>query len=305
MKILVLDIGNSNTKCGIYQVSEKCVDTLHFKSVPTPDTALEMLQAGKSLIDDVLHLTDVIIPTSFGDSLMYTDLESEAQIIKPLDMYPNVSVPPYAVTGYPVTKLPGICRLYKTIARKQHKGAILPVSTYFAGWLCGSSLNPWDITHASNSGMWTQKQQQLISVNLTIVHPDHTVGVYRGAKIMIGGHDIAFIDEDCYVHCGTWIIVSKRVHHFFPVPYEEKTVRWLRDAYDQLCRQISFVAPAQIDTATYNKIAGFLGAKRNVTVVGAYAPDMAKGLQTFGFTTKERQYGQYQDTANRAYHGML
>ena len=265
MRILVVDIGNTNIKSTLFENQ-----SFQFVSVvKTPGSALEMLKEAKKMIDTLSIPIDVILPLSFGDSLMYRDSKDQIQIVKPLDMSIGASVN-YMQTGYP-EKLAGIHQIYRH--RKDIGTDFAPVSNFWASWLTETEIIGWDFTHASNSGMWDQKKQHLFVSDTQIYPPSRQVGNYKSARVLLGGHDIAFIDEDTYLQTGTWLIASKRCRKYTPNIEERCRVRWLRDAKGNLCKQLSLLYDKQHIDLHLQQIIAFLGKRCKITITGRYADE--------------------------------
>ena len=307
MKIAVLDIGNSFTKYFIYHVTNRKAEHLFSTREQTPHRASRMLEISDYLVR-CSPAPDAIIVTSFGDALMYlTGTASDPAILKPLDLsYTSPeTLYPYEVTGYPFKhQLAGIGQQLAYLQRNQRNIRIAPVSSFVAAWLAGKQAIQWEYTHASNSGIWNQEKKKFIGYNEKVVTPAEVIGVtaigsQKDIPILLGGHDIAFIDANCYVHFGTWTIVSKRTDSFEPNQDERESVRWLRDATNNLCKQMS-----ELDMRPETIRDFFKDVEKPIHIVG-HITDTHSILK--GHTINESSHKQYEDTAIYAWahHGLL
>lgn len=184
----------------------------------------------------------------------------------------------------------------------------LPVSAMIAAHLCqNTEWRHWDLTHASNSGMWDQvKGEWLTSEYKDIIHqevvsPSTVVGEIGGTPVLVGGHDALFCcsnESQPFVITGTWTIASLPQAHFQPDPDAETHVRWLRDANGCLHKQINLKTPEVLTDKIFDKVSGFLMlTTQHVAVAGAFAQQMSNLLEMRGFQTNVRKQMQHEEAA--------
>lgn len=210
MKVLVLDVGNTNTKCHVYDVvfhgtTPQTAETKHCYSEKkaTPrghpwdlaDTARSMIcRAGKA------EKVDVGIITAFGDAFIYFDPEGNH---RPRFVFADEPVTPrhksYDISGFPSNiEISGVRSL--RIHEGAHWNNIVPVNCYLAAKLCtrpmevsqgaediGKSFRKWDLTQASASGDWDFIDEYWLKKYPEypdgIVQCSHKVGNFKGMAV--------------------------------------------------------------------------------------------------------------------------
>lgn len=228
MDTRVIDIGCSQVKEiwfneNVMAVPKRLPTQLHTMS--DIDVLVEKLQ---ETADDA-----TTIVTSYSDSVIVEMKDGELRHVfpKPTNtlVFP-VDLPRYQESGKPRnSELAGIGLSLINYQRQYgldpiHR--ILPVSTYIAARLAADKeWNTWDITHASNSGMWDYttgqwhaRMEDFIDraiINAEVVKPNREVG----NNILIGGHDQVFANANDtpysskpYLSVGTWVTASVEAH---------------------------------------------------------------------------------------------
>ena len=243
MSTLIIDLGNSHLKFILYK--EGNFD--HFLQVPTPQTVERILHAISQRLQGGYYYigegefrratpVSTIMIISFSDAVFYDTDDGTFNQIHPLSAIdPHPELPPYQETGNPGnSQLSGIgnqlFHLRDTVGLKNVR-KILPPSLFVAAHLTGTTeWKQWDITHASNSGMWDYKRgewhQAMESffeagvIGKEVVKPSevlwhsHEIG-YHEIKFLCGGHDTVFANANDvpystkpYISCGTWLTAS-------------------------------------------------------------------------------------------------
>ena len=243
MSTLIIDLGCSNLKFILY----KGGNFDHFFQVPTPQTVegilhaiFQRLQGGYYYINEgeFRRATPVntIMIISFSDAVFYDTDDGALHQLLPLDdIRQHPELPPYQETGKPRnSQLVGIgnqlLHIRDTVGLENVR-KILPPSLFVAAHLTGNTeWKRWDITHASNSGMWDYKHarwhqamqpffeagvidEEVVKPSEVLWH-SHEIG-YPEIKFLCGGHDTVFANANDvpystkpYVSLGTWVTAS-------------------------------------------------------------------------------------------------
>lgn len=311
MDILVLDVGNSYIKGYVYRHSPETQILVDLK-IPTPRRFDAIFETCWEIVSGVVNKEGVdlsgVIVSAFSDALVTENDEGETKIIFALDPgQENVSYNlPYTLTGY-TSMFPNLYARLRCVHLHDSVRRALPVSAMVAAHLCDNrDWKHWDITHASNSGMWDQvKHRWLTSEYEDIIDPEvvpcsAVVGEVEGIPVLVGGHDALFCCANkcqSYVVTGTWTIASLPQGHFQPDPDAETRVRWLRDPKGCLHKQMNFKTPEVLTDDLYDKVAGFLKSEQKIAVAGAFAHQMSYQLALRGFHTEVREALQHEETA--------
>ena len=260
-KVLIVDVGNSKTKCYVFDVNPtrryyEPINCLHEESMPTPrQHPYDLVDTCSILIRKALRTetVDVGMVTAFGDAFIHYDKSAKKPPYfvfadEPADDLPEFA---YNINGWPRNfQLSSVRAL-----QHKHKSAwqnMYSPNTWITSQLCGKESddpwNAWDITQASISGLFDLKNQKWIyspvfDPNLKrykggIVPPIQShkqVGRFDGITFLAGGLDNAFVDTqdmNPYIVAGTWLVLG--------VPFDENydateftdnrlnnTVRWL------------------------------------------------------------------------------
>jgi sugar (pentulose or hexulose) kinase len=322
MKVLILDIGCSNTKCFAYQGDADRVSLIEWKQFRTQLNSIEeIVKDCEHIIDAFVEIDrpDCILTTSFSDSVVVVNHRGELTLHAPLDSCVSErALPPYLETGYP-TVFPGLLpRLHdlKNERSQQFKNMdrALPVSAFISGMLCFNiDWKKWDWTHASNTGAWQQAHQEWIPSEFSdlipweTVSPAKIIGEREDIPVMLGGHDQMFITARtirAYVNTGTYTTVSVPQDIFSPRDDEKDSVRWLRDPSQTLHKQVCFKTPEVLTGGVYDHVARFLEKStletKEIAVVGSFAHMMATELRNRGFTPRVREFMQHEEAAKFA-----
>ena len=239
MRVMVIDIGNSNLKIHIWEGNKLIYNHLTPSSPKFSDNLAFIDNAYKNS-----RQADAHIILSMSDSVIFERADGvpiRLQHNEPSHSYFTGDLPAYVECGLPrATALNGMLNqvsMVKTLLRaergfRKNPKRILPPSTYIAAHLAGErDFNNWEITHATNSGFfnhqkanphderfplsgWHQCVDDVIEdgfINEKILLPQDKVG-----EIMLGGHDTTFASAldtphatKPYISCGTWITVSR------------------------------------------------------------------------------------------------
>lgn len=242
MRTLIIDLGHSFTKCFIH--SEK--ESLFYQS-KTPNTIPGILRVLRQQLlktecylryiaqeesHDRLLPIDRVMVISFSDAIFYEKTDGSFHQLDYIDFVPvHPECPPYQITGKPTNSpLNSIANyllhLRDTVGLENIK-RILPPSAFIASSLAGNSdWKTWDITHASNSGMWDYEKEkwhqamdpffeaQVISEKVV---PCHALvsECSSEVKYLVGGHDSTFVNANDtpystkpYLSLGTWTTAS-------------------------------------------------------------------------------------------------
>ena len=243
MSVLIIDLGNSHLKFSCY----KAGNVYHFCQVPTPETVdgilheiSQRLQGGYYYLDEgegrrATSVNTVMI-ISFSDAVFYDKTDGSLHQFRSADIVPrHPALPPYQETGKPTnSQLAGIGNqllyLRDTVGLKNIR-KLLPPSLFIGAHLTGATdWKRWDITHASNSGMWDYENGNWHAamhpffdagvIDAKVVKPSavlwhsHEIG-YPEIKFLCGGHDSVFANANDvpystkpYLSLGTWTTAS-------------------------------------------------------------------------------------------------
>ena len=242
MRTLIIDLGHSFTKCFIHSEKESL-----FYQVKTPNTITGMLRVLRQQLlktEGYLHYIahegshnrmlpiDRVMVISFSDAVFYEKTDGSFHQLDYIHSVPaHPECPPYQVTGKPTNSTLNsianyLLHLRDTVGLKNIK-RILPPSAFIIAQLAGNpDWNTWDITHASNSGMWDYKKERWHET----MQPFFEAGVIAekvlacravvfefpsGVKYLLGGHDSTFVNANDvpystkpYLSLGTWTTAS-------------------------------------------------------------------------------------------------
>ena len=317
MKVLILDIGCSNTKCFAYQGDADRVSLIEWKQFRTQLNSIEDIVRGcEHIIDAFVKIDkpDCILTTSFSDSVVAADNRGDIKLHAPSDICVSEwELPPYLETGYSKVFSGLFLRLHDLKNNRTLLRA-LPVSAFISSVLCfNTEWETWDWTHASNTGAWQQAHQEWIPSEFSnlfsseTVSPAKIIGEREDIPVMLGGHDQMFITANtirAYVSTGTWTTVSVPQYIFLPDESERDKVRWLRDPSQTLHKQVCFKTPQELTEDVYNRIDAFLQRNmvetKEIAVVGSFAHQMAAELKGRGFIPRVREFMQHEEAAKFA-----
>lgn len=221
MKVLVLDIGNSKTKCFVFDidVSRKYyqqIDCIHEDWVQTPrGHPWDLTDVCRVLMSQAIgaYQPDAAMITSFGDAFVLRSKRQFVHADEPADPIQGK----YHRDGWPENiQITGIRAL-----RAKHAAQWSDMHT-INGWvakeLCHRAgddpHHAWDQTHASVSGCYDLRKQKWLYEDAPVVIPSHkVVGKFEGVPILAGGMDNGFLDtanEDPYIIAGTWLVMGAK-----------------------------------------------------------------------------------------------
>ena len=239
MSTLIIDLGNSHLKFILYKKG----NFDHFWQVSTPETVegilhaiSQRLQGGSYYINEGEFRRATPISTimiiSFSDAVFYEKTDGSFHQLDYIHSVPeHPECPPYQITGKPTNSTLNsianyLLHLRDTVGLQNIK-RILPPSAFITAQLAGNQdWKTWDITHASNSGMWDYEKGKWHAAMLPFfeagviaekVVPCNTVvsEFPSGVKYLLGGHDSTFVNANDvpystkpYLSLGTWTTAS-------------------------------------------------------------------------------------------------
>lgn len=230
--ILVLDVGNSNTKCFIYQVDRigGAPRGVNYEATPIYEDRertnrghpWDLVDTCRCLLARAIkaHAPKYGMLTAFGDAFVYYDPNQNK---RPRFVFADESVPDdlkddlgidYETAGFPTgtIEITGVRAL-----RTKHKAAwesIVPVNVFLGaelcrkeGWRVGKPNPYWDITQASATGDYNIPNGDWVSDGIPVCQPSDEIGVFKDHPIAVrtapafremtlltGGLDNAFLD---------------------------------------------------------------------------------------------------------------
>lgn len=260
--ILILDVGNSNTKCFIYQVDRidggpRGVD---YEATPIYEDRertnrghpWDLVDTCRCLLARAIkaHAPKYGMLTAFGDAFVYYDPVTNN---RPRFVFADEPVPDditddldidYETAGFPTgnIEITGVRAL-----RAKHKAAwksIVPVNVFLGAELCRKEAwRNWDITQASATGDYNISNGDWVSDGIPVCQPSDEIGTFKDNPISVrtapafqampllaGGLDNAFLDtteQTPYIVAGTWLVVSTIHDAFRPTETQRQHgVRW-------------------------------------------------------------------------------
>lgn len=260
--ILILDVGNSNTKCFIYQVDR--IDGVP-RGVDYEATRIyedqertnrghpwDLVDTCRCLLARAIkaHAPKYGMLTAFGDAFVYYDPNQNK---RPRFVFADEPVPDditddpgidYETAGFPTgtIEITGVRAL-----RAKHKAAwesIVPVNVFLATELCRKEAwRNWDITQASATGDYNISNGDWVSDGIPVCQPDDEIGIFKDHPIAVrtapafqemtllaGGVNNAFLDTTEQTPCivaGTWLVVCTIHDEFRPTEAQRQHgVRW-------------------------------------------------------------------------------
>ena len=260
--ILILDVGNSNTKCLIYQVDriDRVPRGIDYEATPIYEDRertnrghpWDLIDTCRCLLERAIkaHAPKYGMLTAFGDAFVYYDPVTNN---RPRFVFADEPVPDdikhdlaidYETAGFPTgnIEITGVRAL-----RAKHKAAwksIVPVNVFLGAELCRKEeWRNWDITQASATGDYNIPNRDWVSDGLPVCHPYDEIGIFKDNPIAVrtppafqempllaGGLDNAFLDtteQTPYIVAGTWLVVSTVHDEFKPTETQRQHgVRW-------------------------------------------------------------------------------
>lgn len=272
MNILIHDVGGSFTKTFVY--NDKMSD---FVSSTNDKTYLDSLSIKKRCFEHInFYISNIeldgIIITSFSNSVVCS-LPGADVLRYATDSLENWIPADYLKTGYTsfFPKVSDHVRYFEYVSR------YLPVSGYLASQLCDiQDWRGWDWTHASNSGDCDIENMQWLDdvFDIPILSPGEIIGNYKGIPVLLGGHDTTFsLDKEPkpFISTGTWTTFSQPCDSFVPIESERHSIRWLRDVYGNLHRQMLLKSPPFLTNDFLSKASSFFYHQNKVVIYGPFA----------------------------------
>ena len=304
--ILVLDIGNSNTKCFVYHVeriSQKpngkiSATQIYEKIEPTPRGHLwDLCDIVKNMFDDAIriHAPKYGIVVGFGDAFVHYD---PAENGRPQYVFADEPVEDYeldtdySTVGFPTgaIDLTGVRSL-----RAKHRVLwkdIVPINIAIGREVGGNSnFRAWDITQATATGEYNLVAKEWFDKDgIEPCQPYDEVGMFNSMSILAGGMDQGFVDtteQTPYIVAGTWLVVSAINDEFKPTDAKRKRgVRWYTSGNS---RHLSQTVRKSDETVALSETAKqvvedlhVMGVETNdyqkVRVFGAYGDQLASEI---------------------------
>ena len=311
MNQLVIDIGCSKTKFFVFENDRQC--ELWWQPTPTDiNTLLADVKEQYTQIRDMAHYHfDSVIVLSYSDSIVaegkngrINDISWKVQQLH--KVYAD-RIPPYTISGKPVnSELSGMAMQLVSLQEQYGLNVIkriLPVSTFAAAELAGDlAWNQWDITHASNSGMWdhlagywASEMEPFLEAGVIgekVVKPSETVVCGTGTPILIGGHDSVFANANDvpysskpYLSVGTWVTAS--IESYFEKRDTHSRTRFVCAPNGTTLEQLCFHVDAGHDLA-YDRTIDFFeermpsNAKTHYPVINIFGGWSEESLRIWG-----------------------
>lgn len=297
MDVFVLDIGCTNLKGLVFRLNE----VMEHWVIPTPENTSELSEACLSMYGNATNEGYTInrhIVISHSDGIIYEEQDGTPHRLAPdFDIPFQTGLPLASLTGKP--QQPDLKGVGNQLLWLSNQGVsprrVLPVSTYIAATLCGNNdWIQWDITHASNSGVYNQHEmtwhpivENLIdqgAIGEVILPPNARIPNSLGIDMCVGGHDTLFaVSEKVtpYVSCGTWVTASVPViegSRILSQPPAPPYTRYLRSPDGTLLRQICFANNADTPKHITNHISVLeLGVE--IPLFGSWAADLYRRLR--------------------------
>lgn len=280
MHTLIIDVGCSNLKMAIYAGDRLCEWWEH----PTPKAATDILSCVSSLYRDIrdnlnYHLSEMIV-ISYSDSVFYQAEDGTIESVPVFGIPMQAGLPPYEVSGKPRnSELKGAANalLYlKNEVGLDKIERILPPSTFIAAYLAGNAKwRKWDITHASNSGMWDyergcwcKEMSPFIEAGVVdeeVVASNDLLWQERlptALRILVGGMDSVFANANDvpysskpYLSLGTWVTAS--VEAYFSKRDNMSPTRFVIAPNGTVVEQLCFNAEAAGHDRAYDLTCDF------------------------------------------------
>ena len=239
--ILILDIGNTQTKCYVFHVQR----TLHAPDGKLQATALyeehqrttrghpwDLVDTTRNMLLRAInaHHPDYGMITAFGDAFVHYDPKANR---RPRFVFADEPVSAdlhydldsdYQTVGFPTgqIEITGVRAL-----RAKHQAEwlnILPVNTALGREIGGNSKwRAWDITQASATGEYNLKAREWFHKDgIPTCQPSDEIGMFQNMPLLAGGLDNSFLDtteQTPYIVAGTWLVTST-IHDDFQTPTE-------------------------------------------------------------------------------------
>lgn len=284
MDTLIIDVGCSYLKMAIYQGERLC----EWWKSPTPKTANEIVESVSLQYWNIRQMDQYRISQtmviSYSDSVFYQMKNGKIDHVPVFTDIPiQDGLPDYQVAGKPRNselKGAGNYLLYlKNEVGLEWIDCILPPSTFIARHLTGNrSWKKWDITHASNSGMWDYKRSYWCKEMQPFIEADviEAEVVSPGAvlyqeqidemRVLVGGMDSVFANardvpysSKPYLSLGTWVTAS--VESYFIKRDRKSPTRFVIAPNGTILEQLCFNAGSEDYEVAYQLTTDFFDKK--------------------------------------------
>lgn len=326
MNILIIDVGNSKTKCYVFDVEprRKYADTcqiVYENSVPTPredpndliETVRDLIQSMKSCAPPI----DVGMITAFGDAFIhYRHGEHPYYVFADEAADPGIPYA-YSISGFPMDIQLSSIRALKAKHNASWADMFSP-----NGWVANqltenpdkNPKNAWDLTQASISGIYNLFKDQWIHTGFTAPPPtpipsQTIIGHIDEIPFLAGGLDNAFVDTDDtdpYIVAGTWLVLGRAFSKYDASEFtsdRRKTVRWLISGngnyHAQIVRRVSNPITESetariLDDLAMLGVSSYIDEKQRfsqrvqprVKVFGGYGEELAISLQDMTYNLR-------------------
>lgn len=303
--ILILDVGNSNTKCFVYHVDRTYSAPYGTYAVTCLYEDVQKTNRGHpwDLSDTCRNMLSRAIQahqprygtiTAFGDAFVYYDPENNG---RPRFVFADEKVDDYeldrdyAHVGFPTgnIEITGVRAL-----RAKHRAEwkhIVPVNIALGREL-GGNANwwRWDLTQASATGEYNLRADEWFNKGgFAPCQPHDEVGMFKCMSLLAGGLDNAFVDtteHTPYIIAGTWLVVSTVHDEFRPTETRRKHgIRWFLSGNGRYLAQTVRRSKRPIPPELPEQILGDLqmmglgGEKyQKIRVIGVYSKELCAKL---------------------------
>ena len=301
MKILILDIGNSKTKCFVFDVSAEKAEYIDARFTPTNrvnvrDLAHECACLIRPLVKK--HRPDYGMVIGFGDAFVVLKKGGYTEMVLAGDPVPigTNGWDEYLRTGFPTgyTDLRSVADL-RMHYRTEYKD-MLPINIAIAQLLghAGFDRRVWDWTQASLTGDFYNGEE---------CSPLEEMGAFEGMPILAGGLDNGFADtteQTPYICAGTWMVVTTVSDVFSPTRAGYwRGVRWVMSGNKRWLSQTVRKSPMPLPDDWAQRILDDLKVMGvedgRFRVFGSYGqellPDLMR-LSNAGFVFQIMPYGE-------------
>ena len=303
MNILIIDIGNSKTKCYVFGVAsrkytERC-QLLYEDSRPTPRKhPWDLSDIVRGLIFRALKEVpaELGMVTAYGDAFVHRKCEKGELREIPYFVQADEPAPDVMAHGYHINGFPRDGQLTGIRALKAKHEAIWQDMHSINGWILYELSernfdNRWDITQASISGLFNLKEQRWIHEEPGIqkhVPSSRCVGMIQGVPFLAGGLDNGFVDTvdgRPYVIAGTWLVLGNVFDGYDVSEFTDarrRVARWVISGNGKYHAQVVRRVSNPITDLERQQVLDdlrMLGAGKDVKVFGGYGAELADTLR--------------------------
>lgn len=302
MRNLVIDVGCSRLKMYLFDGEE----LLSSGSKRTPEGPAGILSSVFNGMEGIGDYSNIMV-ISYGDSVWYETKSGEIKdvpVFNEIPIYP--ALPDYQVSGKPInSELKGMANaLYylRDAVGLEDIVRILPPSTFIASKISMNDVwNKWDITHASNSGMWDYNRAawcvemsdflEAGVISHEVVKPDTVLWSERdGYQVFTGGMDSLFFNANDivystkpYLSLGTWVTAS--FESYFRKRDRRSPTRFVIAPNGTILEQLCFRSESVSHRDVYSMVTDFFEKRmgqtepRRINIFGGWSGEYEDVLQ--------------------------